>query len=144
MALSYLEDSSPEQILTLWKTLHQKLWSKYSADPNNEKLLRKAMEKYRLSLTAADRAFADVESHLHRADGHDAAWDLQQAAEAERAKEEAETRDFVVDRGFFEYAGGLSLQELQRAYYNDKNFRLKYSVLVRDFGYNIPPEPRSR
>lgn len=144
MSLSYLENASAEQVLQLWKTLHQRQWAKYSADPNNERLIRKAMEKYRLSLTAADRAFADVESHLHRADGKTEADDLREAAARQRVAEEEEARNVVLQPGIHQYAGSLSPVELERAYYNDRNFRLQYNILVRDFGYKLPAAPRAR
>lgn len=144
MSLQYLEDASPEQILTLWKTLHQRQWSKYAADPRNEKLLCEGATKYRLSLTAFDRSFSEIESSLHRSDGKTAEDDLREAAERQRAQEAEEQATVVLQPGIHEYAGGLSLAELQREYFNNKNFRLQYNVLIRDFGYKRPPEPRTR
>lgn len=127
----------------LWKTLHRRMWAKYDGDPANEKLLLTAAGRYRKSLTGMDRAFCDVESELQRSDDHDEEWDRQQAAERQRAAEEAEARNVVLQPGFFEYAGSLSFAELQKLYYNDKSFRLQYNLLVREHGYRIPAAPRA-
>lgn len=120
----------------VWLAMHPFFKQQYAGDAN-EKLLLDGAKLFRPCLTAVDRAYA--RGNFTRTDGHDAAWDQQQAVQRRAANEAKLDAEVIVTNDDYTYAASLSPVQLAEAYHASPEFARKYRKLQRDFGFGPVP-----
>ena|ERR1700730_4471974 len=119
---------------------------KYNSAENQHAIVKR-MEIYGLppSDTGIARAIAElvIEGAIDRVDGGSVETDaaVVRAAEQDRLNQIAATP--LTERDFDTFVRMMP-SELERRYYSETEFRVKYDKACRDWGFRVPPKPAQR